>query len=257
MFGCFSDSGHTWLVTEFADGGELFNAISSPTLTDDKKKRYSSELFQAVAYLHKHCIGHRDISLENILIKEDAVKLMDFGLAVRSHSTSGTALRYFRPTGKAFYRAPEVYVPRSPQVKVVAPCHSEPGDVVMVRSSTGYLTEVCLPFDAKPGSTCTADICGYAVQPADMFAMGMAICILWCGFPLWKSAVLADSTFAFVHRLQDKGIATLLQRWDKPLPARVLNLVSGTLRTDAPSKRLSAVECLQSPLFTTSCLTDT
>mmetsp|Transcript_53626 Transcript_53626/g.85258 ORF Transcript_53626/g.85258 Transcript_53626/m.85258 type:complete len:477 (-) Transcript_53626:192-1622(-) len=250
MLGCFSDLSCTWLVTEFADAGELFNMVSSPLLTDDKKKRYSWELLQAVACLHHHRIGHRDISLENILIKDDMVKLMDFGLAVCSHSASGSPLRYFRAAGKSFYRAPECYVPSLAQVQIVTPCNCQPGDVVMVNADNGCLCEVRLPPKSNPGSRCKADVWGYAAQPADIFATGLAICILWCGFPLWKKALLADATFAFVHRLKDNGIASLLQRWKKPLPPTdVLNLLVGMLQTDAPSKRLSAAECLDSHWF--------
>jgi serine/threonine protein kinase len=259
MLGCFSDFSHTWLVTELAERGELFSIVSSEPTPDDIKKRYSSELLHAVSYLHEHNIGHRDISLENILIREDTVKLMDFGLAVCTHSARGTPLRYFKPVGKNYYRAPECYVPMDTQVQIVAPSNSEPGDIVMVTTDNKYLCEFRLPPDSIPGfkpsimegSRCKADVWGYAVQPADMFAAGMVMFILWSGFPIWEQALLANPTFAFVHKQQENGLAAVLQRWKRPVPpSDLLNLFVGTLRTDAPSKRLSAVECLNSPWFT-------
>jgi serine/threonine protein kinase len=251
MLGCFSDFSHTWLVTELADRGELLSIVSSEPTPDDIKKRYSSELLQGVSYLHEHRIGHRDISLENILIREDTVKLMDFGLAVCTHSASGTPLRYFKTAGKNYYRAPECYVPMDTQVQIVAPSNSESGDIVMVSTDSRYLCEFRLPPDSIPGSRCKADVWGYEVQPADIFATGMVIFIMWTGFPIWSQALLSNPTFAFVHKQQQNGLADVLQRWRKPLPPTdLLNLLVGMLRTDAPCKRLSADECLNSPWFT-------
>jgi serine/threonine protein kinase len=251
MLGCFSDLNHTWLVTEFADGGELFDVVCSNALTLETKKRYAWEMTRAVAYLHRHHIGHRDISLENVLIKDDTVKLMDFGLAVRSHSpSSGIPLRFFRPAGKNFYRAPECYVPMAAQVQVTVPTDALPGDVVMLSSGNGYLSEFRLPMDCTPSCLCTADVWGYAVRPADIFSLGMSIFVLYCGFPLWKQALLIDPTFTFVHKLKDRGLAALLRRWQKPFPPHeVMQLFKGMLRTDVPSKRLTAEECLESSLL--------
>jgi len=250
MLGCFSDLRHTWLVTEFADGGELFHLVASSGLGGDRVRRYSWELLRAVGYLHRHQIGHRDISLENALIKDDSVKLMDFGVAVRSHTTSGVPLRYFRAAGKNFYRAPECYVPLTVETRVVAPVDSQAGDIVMVKTLDGYLCEVRLPPNAVPGRSCKAEVWGYAVQPVDIFAAGMAICILCCGFPIWQKALLVDPTFAYVHSLGEEGLSLLLQRWQKPLPAPgALQLLAGMLRTTAPSERLSAEEALASSWF--------
>lgn len=249
MLGCFSEARHTWLITEFADGGELFDLVASSCLGEHKVQRYSWELLQAVEYLHSHRIGHRDISLENTLIKGDTVKLMDFGLAVQSHSASGTPLRYFRAAGKNFYRAPECYVPASDEVRVIAPLSSKPGDIVMVDAG-GYLCEVRLPLNSVAGEACKAAVWGYTAMPVDIFAAGMAICILCCGFPIWQRALLADSTFAYVHNLGNKGLPMLLQRWQKPLPpAGAVELLTSMLQTAAPSNRPSASDCLASTWF--------
>lgn len=70
---------------------------------------------------------------------------MDYGMAVRSHSSSGTPLRYFREVGKNFYRAPECYVPTREEVVVTAPLSSSPGDIAMARFAPNFLCEVRLP----------------------------------------------------------------------------------------------------------------
>merc|ERR1712188_267703 len=122
--------------------------VASSQIDEDKACRYSWELLQATEYLHRHQIGHRDISLENTLIKNDSVKLMDFGLSVRSHSASGLPLRYFRAAGKNFYRAPECYIPLTKETSIISPADCHPGDVVMLNAGDGYLCEVRLPQDS-------------------------------------------------------------------------------------------------------------
>jgi serine/threonine protein kinase len=62
------------------------------------------QMFQGLAFMHKHGFFHRDIKPENMLVKGDTVKIADFGLAreVRSRPpfTDYVSTRW--------YRAPEV-----------------------------------------------------------------------------------------------------------------------------------------------------
>lgn len=39
------------------------------------------QLLDAAIYLRKQCICHRDIKPENIIVKNDTLKLIDFGLS--------------------------------------------------------------------------------------------------------------------------------------------------------------------------------
>merc|ERR1719408_1219834 len=157
MHGVYAEQQFTWLITEFAEGGELFDVAAAGGLSETKIHEYMWQLLQAVAYLHKHHIGHRDISLENVLLKDGVVRLMDFGMAVQSHSASGTPLQYFRAVGKDFYRPPECYVPASPEAAVVAPPAATPQGVAMVRTSSRHLCQVRFPQDVMPGRTCMAE----------------------------------------------------------------------------------------------------
>ena len=67
------------------------------------------QIFQGLAFMHKHGFFHRDIKPENMLCKGDTVKIADFGLAreIRSRPpfTDYVSTRW--------YRAPEVLL-RSP-----------------------------------------------------------------------------------------------------------------------------------------------
>jgi serine/threonine protein kinase len=207
------------------------------------------QLLQAVSYLHRHCIGHRDVSLENVLLKDGVVRVMDFGMAVRSRSASGTPLRYFRAVGKDFYRAPECYVPAMTEARITAPVTSKPGDVVLARIGTSCLAEVRLPQDAQPGLSCYAEVWGYTVPPADLFACGVCLFILSWQCPPWHKATLADHSFDYLHGKGNQGLDGLLQSWRKtPIAPAAMELLCGLLQAD-PAKRPSMDECLASPWF--------
>jgi len=249
MRGVFAEADFTWLVTEFADGGDLFDVAASRRVTDVELQRYMLQLFEAVAYLHKHCIAHRDISLENILLKDGSVKLMDFGMSVRSHSASGVPLRFFRAVGKDFYRAPEAYVPTTARVRAQAPESLQPGTVGMVKAGTGHLCEVRFPPDALPGKPCTAEVWGYKAQPADIFACGVCLFVLAWQCPPWGKAVLADAIFAYAHTRGTGGVEALLRHWNRPLLApETMQLLSQTLHFE-PAQRPTAATCLSSSWF--------
>lgn len=105
----------TWLVLEQC-GHDLYDKLenlraSNVGLHELDVMRYIHQLLSAVCHLHAHNIGHRDISLENLLIKGDDLRLMDFGQAVRLRNEDGVEYRYFRKCGKDYYRAPECYLP--------------------------------------------------------------------------------------------------------------------------------------------------
>jgi len=248
--GVFAEDSATWLVTELADGGELFEVAAAGPIPESGLRRYMQQLLQAVAYLHRHHIGHRDISLENVLIKGGDVRLMDFGMAVRSHSSTGVPLRFFRAVGKDYYRAPEVYVPAKATTRAVAPSALPPeGSTAMVKAAGGYLCEVKLPPEAEPRQPCTAEVWGYAAQPADVFAVGICLFIMAWQCPPWRKALLSDRMFAFAHSLGDGGAKGLLQHWGFPLlTAEAMQLLAEMLRSE-PSQRPSAAMCLNSSWF--------
>lgn len=242
-----SSDGSVWLVTELAEGGDLLAEVQRQgTLSASCAQTLSWQILQGVAYLHKHQIGHRDISLENVLLKGGEVRIMDFGAAVRSSTTDGTALRYFGAAGKDFYRAPECYVPMSPVVEVLVPEDARPGGLATVLLHETNYCEVRLPATARPGALCSANVWGYEVPPADMWSVGVCVFIMLVGCPAWGRATRADPLFNFTCQ---HGLAALPREWRKPaLPCAAQALVDCMTALTA-ADRPTAAECLEADWF--------
>lgn len=246
----FAEDQHTWLVTEYAEGGELFSiAASAEPPQESEVKHYMWQVLHAVEYLHRHNIGHRDVSLENVLIKSGAACLMDFGMAVQSRSVSGKPLRYFRPVGKDYYRAPECYVPCQSESRVTPRPGDKGGDVVFLRTAGSYFCEMRLPPDATPHRSCLAQVWGYAAEPADIWSVGICLYILTFQIAPWDQAVSSDRNFAYSLRQQDQPSKGKFRQQNKPLPsAEAMQAICGMLRPD-PSQRPSIHQCLSMPWF--------
>ncbi|XP_068586722.1 serine/threonine-protein kinase 33 isoform X2 [Cebidichthys violaceus] len=107
----------TYLVVDLCAGGDLKQLLQRKKfLTEDETRHIICSLADAVVYLHKRDIVHRDLKLENILVKNDLdkddngrinIKVTDFGLSVK---TSGVGIENImtEACGTLIYMAPEV-----------------------------------------------------------------------------------------------------------------------------------------------------
>ncbi|XP_071502191.1 serine/threonine-protein kinase 33-like [Diadema antillarum] len=105
-----------YLVMELCDGGELNKLFMHEGVFSEADTRtIIQRLTNAVAYLHKNDIVHRDIKLENILVcnEPDApkdklnIKLTDFGLSVVKGGVGSDSMIQ-NMCGTPMYMAPEV-----------------------------------------------------------------------------------------------------------------------------------------------------
>ncbi|XP_041131268.1 serine/threonine-protein kinase 33-like isoform X1 [Polyodon spathula] len=107
-----------YLVTELCEGGELKEILQrNKRFTENETRHIISSLATAIAYLHKKDIVHRDLKLENILVKSDHsnqgnemilnIKVTDFGLAVQKGGV-GSENMLQATCGTPIYMAPEV-----------------------------------------------------------------------------------------------------------------------------------------------------
>ncbi|KAK0737630.1 hypothetical protein B0T21DRAFT_286426 [Apiosordaria backusii] len=98
------------IIMEYVGKGDLGKMISEyGPLTEDTTRIMATQLLDALDYLHKMNITHRDVKPDNILVSSHdpfVVKLTDFGLS-KMIDHEQTFLRTF--CGTLLYCAPEVY----------------------------------------------------------------------------------------------------------------------------------------------------
>ena len=103
----FKDSENFYLVTEFLEGGELFDYVSNIKLSEKKIFIIFEQIISTLNYLHKKNIIYRDIKLENLLLtKKDNInhiKLIDFGTSTTFEEDDC----FMNPLGTCYYIAPE------------------------------------------------------------------------------------------------------------------------------------------------------
>jgi len=118
----FEEGRWLFLVMRRINGGELFQAISDPDInvSEADLATVSRQLLQAIDYLHRGMIVHRDVKAENILLSEHprksgtwAIKLIDFGLSTRLDKSPcclfGEKESLQLVCGTAYYCSPEVW----------------------------------------------------------------------------------------------------------------------------------------------------
>ena len=108
IFEFYEDKKNFYIITEFCEGGELFDKIiEKGSFSENEAAWVMKQLLSAVNYIHSNNIVHRDLKPENILLdtkKDNIIKIIDWGTA-----------RFFdrnkkmnRINGTPYYIAPEV-----------------------------------------------------------------------------------------------------------------------------------------------------
>ncbi|XP_045146922.1 serine/threonine-protein kinase 33 [Echinops telfairi] len=106
-----------YLVMELCEDGELKEILDRKGHFSENETRWIIQsLASAIAYLHNKDIVHRDLKLENIMVKSSFIddnnemnlniKVSDFGLAVKKHGRGEAMLQ--TTCGTPIYMAPEV-----------------------------------------------------------------------------------------------------------------------------------------------------
>jgi serine/threonine protein kinase len=90
MFHYYQDPKRYLLVTEFCNGGNLFEAFSKKKKEEevfkvDEVAIIIKQILSALRYMHKNKIVHRDVKLGNIMLSQkndfNDIKLIDFNYA--------------------------------------------------------------------------------------------------------------------------------------------------------------------------------
>ncbi|KAL2892875.1 Serine/threonine-protein kinase PEPKR2 [Bienertia sinuspersici] len=101
----YEDSDCFHLVMELCSGGRLVDEMKEKRYSEQRVAQIMKEIMLVIKYCHDMGVVHRDVKPENILLTNSgAMKLADFGLAVRV--SSGQSLTGI--AGSPAYVAPEV-----------------------------------------------------------------------------------------------------------------------------------------------------
>lgn len=97
-----------YLVMNLVDGedlGGLLNAPTPPGLPIERSIEFVSQACEALQYVHEQQIVHRDVKPQNLILGEDGVVLVDFGIATEiDEEDPGTV-----GIGTPKFMAPEVF----------------------------------------------------------------------------------------------------------------------------------------------------
>lgn len=91
------------IMTEFLDTRLYRTATRSWPFKIKCQKAVA--LLDALTYLHKHKVMHRDLTTKNVMLKNNVLKIIDFGTAIRYLPNEEYDLRVCAP----YCRAPEIF----------------------------------------------------------------------------------------------------------------------------------------------------
>mmetsp|Transcript_11396 Transcript_11396/g.16873 ORF Transcript_11396/g.16873 Transcript_11396/m.16873 type:complete len:498 (+) Transcript_11396:639-2132(+) len=97
---------YLFIVQEFVPNGELYEYIvKNGALSPQRAFMYFKQILAGVSYLHEHKFCHRDLKLENILMRDDdRIVIADFGMA----NIMSNEQQVITACGSPHYTAPEV-----------------------------------------------------------------------------------------------------------------------------------------------------
>jgi calcium-dependent protein kinase len=107
LYEAYDRKRHIYLIMDYCRGGDL---SERERFTEEQAATIVYKLLDAVSYLHKRNVVHRDLKLENIMFDKEGpdadAKIIDFGLATRYLSDNHK--RMADKVGTLYSMAPQV-----------------------------------------------------------------------------------------------------------------------------------------------------
>ena len=109
IYEIFKDKTNYYIVSEFYNGGELFEILEdTSSISQDFIRSIIRQILSAICYAHNNKICHRDLKPENIMLEKkrscESVKIIDWG----SGATIKEGTTMTEVCGTSYYIAPEV-----------------------------------------------------------------------------------------------------------------------------------------------------
>ncbi|RKP36321.1 kinase-like domain-containing protein [Dimargaris cristalligena] len=105
-YGSLLNGTRLWILMDYAAGGNIRTLMECGPLEDSYVSTITHDLLEALVYLHRCNIVHRDIKAANVLLTDEGLaQLCDFGVA---RSISSTSMRRYSFAGTPYWMAPEV-----------------------------------------------------------------------------------------------------------------------------------------------------
>ncbi|KAH9505755.1 Serine/threonine-protein kinase Nek11 [Bulinus truncatus] len=106
----FIDGEYFCIITEYCEGGDLDHKIEEfkkqgKSFDEKTILNWTIQLVLAVQYMHSRRVLHRDLKTRNIFIRNNLMKIGDFGISRILMNTSDMASTF---TGTPYYMSPEV-----------------------------------------------------------------------------------------------------------------------------------------------------
>jgi serine/threonine protein kinase len=98
-----------YMVIEWVDGRLLRTILNEEkALPIERALKIAISICDALDYMHKHGIVHRDLKPENVMVDDnDAIKLIDFGIAMKEDARRLTFVNLSAALGTPDYISPE------------------------------------------------------------------------------------------------------------------------------------------------------
>ncbi|GLE07145.1 hypothetical protein PINS_up017113 [Pythium insidiosum] len=241
---CDCDS-MTVLISEFCRGGDLHALLeASPDgrLSERQALQFMLQIARGVQFLHGLGFAHRDLSLENVLLRNGVCKITDFALACRVDERSVECV------GKDLYMAPEVVAMGEDTEEEEEYEGEEHGDDEEEHSGRSVTAsndhdDANADDDDDNGEAAARAIAGYDPAKADVWSMGVMLFVMLTGSRLVLVASPQDKSFMVVRA---HGATALLSAWGmaQGLSSSTLRLLESMLQVD-PARRASLLGVLR------------